>query len=144
MKKIIFLLCMFLLPATSFAFPKTTIITNSDTQLSSLKAKEVKDIFTGKKTRWNAKTKIILAVLQDSKIHKIFLKTFVKKTPTQFRNFWRRKVFIGEGKIPKTFKSEAGLIDFVARTKGAVGYISTSTKKPVKIIVIKDKKGDRR
>jgi ABC-type phosphate transport system substrate-binding protein len=117
------------------------IIANPDTQLSSLNKKDVQDIFTGKRTRWNGDGKIIIATLEDSEIHREFVRRFVKKTPAQFKNYWRQKVFTGEGMIPRTFRDEQSLIDFVVVTKGAVGYISTPTDRPVKIITISDMEG---
>ena len=141
-KVVLFLLCFCW--AVSYVFSDVLIIANPDTELSSLKKKDIKDIFTGKRTRWNAGGKIIIAILESSDVHKEFLWEFVRKTPSQFRNYWRRKVFTGEGKFPRSFRSEAELIDFVAGTKGAVGYISSPAKKPVKVIEIYDGKGGGR
>lgn len=132
MKKKVVLVLLCFCWVVVFVFPDVLIVTNPGTEVSSLKKKEIRDIFTGKKTRWNADGKIIIAILESPGVHKEFLWEFVRKTPSQFRNYWRRKVFTGEGKLPKSFRSEAELIDFVAGTKGAVGYISSPTKKPVK------------
>ena len=140
-KVVLFLLCFSW--AVFYAFPDVFIIANPDTELTSLEKKEIRDIFTGKRTRWNGSGKITIAILENLDVHKEFLLEFVRKTPSQFRNYWRRKVFTGEGKLPKSFGSEAELIDFVAGTKGAVGYISSPAKKPVKVIEIKDdREGD--
>jgi ABC-type phosphate transport system substrate-binding protein len=141
MIKRVFALLLFFSWATFSAFPDVLIITNPATELSSLKKKEVRDIFTGKKTRWNGSGKIIIAVLENSRVHKEFLWQFVRKTPSQFKNYWRRKVFTGEGKLPKSFRSEAELVEFVARTKGAVGYISSPTSRNVRAISILDSRG---
>jgi ABC-type phosphate transport system substrate-binding protein len=130
---------MFLGWFSFIVFPEILIITNPDTELPALKKKDVKDIFTGKRTRWNGSGKIIIVTLEDSEVHREFVQQFVNKTPSQFKNYWRQKVFTGEGMIPKTFKDESSLIDFIASTKGAVGYISTPTDKPVKIIPINDR-----
>ncbi|NIM11452.1 MAG: hypothetical protein GTO45_36925 [Candidatus Aminicenantes bacterium] len=121
---------------TKFIFPDVLIVTNKETRLTSLKKKDIRDIFTGKKKRWENNGKITLAVLKNSAVHKQFLKQFVSKTPSQFRNYWREKVFTGEGKSPRSFKTEKRLIDFVANTKGAIGYISFPQDKRVKIIRI--------
>jgi ABC-type phosphate transport system substrate-binding protein len=121
---------------TTFMFPDVLIITNSDIHLTSLKKKDIRDIFTGKKKRWENDGKITLAVLKNSAVHKQFLKEFVSKTPSQFRNYWREKIFTGEGKIPRVFKTEKSLVDFVASTKGAIGYISFPQNKRVKIVKI--------
>jgi len=115
------------------------IITNPNIQISALKKKDIQEIFTGKKTRWNNDKKIIIATLENSKTHQEFMRDFVKKTPFQFKNYWRQKVYSGEGMLPKTFKDEENLIQFVAETEGAIGYISTRTEKTVKMITISDK-----
>ncbi|MCP5046183.1 MAG: hypothetical protein GY940_03365 [bacterium] len=143
MKKRIFWLSLIFSWTALFMFPDVVLITNPGTKISSLDKKDVKDIFTGKKTFWDGNCKITLAILEGSEVHNVFLRKFIKKTPSQYRNFWRRKVFTGEGKNPKSFKNEARLIDFVARTKGAVGYISAPTTKPVKVIEIGERKGGR-
>jgi ABC-type phosphate transport system substrate-binding protein len=121
---------------TRFIFPDVLIVTNNETRLTSLKKKEIRDIFTGKKKRWDNNGKITLAVLKKPLVHKQFLRQFVHKTPSQFRNYWRERVFTGEGKIPRSFKTEKGLIDFVANTKGAIGYISFPQNKRVKVVKI--------
>jgi ABC-type phosphate transport system substrate-binding protein len=147
MRRIMLGLFIVLSWATWSVFPEVLIITNPDTQPSALKKKEVQDIFTGKRTRWNGSGKIIIATLEDSKVHREFVRQFVHKTPSQFKNYWRQKVFTGEGLIPRTFKDEDSLIEFVASTKGAVGYISSPDGKPtnipVKVIAIEDSKGER-
>ncbi len=141
MKKnlLLFLLCFSWVVVS--AFPDVLIVTNPGTEVASLKKKDIKDIFTGKKTRWNNGGKIVIAILESPGVHKEFLWEFVRKTPSQFRNYWRRKVFTGEGKLPKSFRSEAELVDFVAGTKGAVGYISSPAKTRVKVIKITGGKG---
>ncbi|MGE5342007.1 MAG: hypothetical protein ACM3SY_11070 [Candidatus Omnitrophota bacterium] len=116
--------------------PDVSIITNPGTDVSVLTKKDIRDIFTGVKKTWDSGGPIIIAVLEDSDVHKKFLKEYVNKTPFQFRNYWREKVFTGEGENPKSFKTEEHLIDFVAGTRGAIGYISTPTNKPVKIVKI--------
>jgi ABC-type phosphate transport system substrate-binding protein len=144
MKRTIFFTCFFLVLASLSTFPEVIIIANPDTHISSLKNSDIQDIFTGKRTRWNGSGKIIIATLSDSDVHKKFLEQFVKKTPSQFKNYWRSKVFTGEGMIPKIFQNEESLIEFVANTKGAVGYISGPTNKPVKVITIEDSQGGGR
>lgn len=138
-KVVLFLLCFSWVVV--YTFPDVRIITNPGTEIPPLKKKDIKDIFTGKRTRWNGSGKITIAILEDSETHSEFLREFVKKTPSQFRNYWRRKVFTGEGTFPRTFGSEAELMDFVAATKGAVGYIGSPPKKNVKVIEINSGKG---
>jgi ABC-type phosphate transport system substrate-binding protein len=139
MKKTFCSLLLFLFLTSFFIFPEVLIISNPDNKISTLKNKDIKDIFTGKRTLWNGHGQIIIATLYDSEVHRKFLEKFVQKTPSQFKNYWRQKVFTGEGMLPKTFKDEESLIEFIASTRGAVGYISSPPHKPVKIMHISDK-----
>ncbi|MCP3921838.1 MAG: hypothetical protein GY714_04555 [Desulfobacterales bacterium] len=104
-----------------------TIIANKSVDVSKLSKKDVKKIFLGKKRKWDAGDKIIFVTLQKkSDSHKKFLKTYVKKNPSQFANFWKKLVFTGKGKMPKYFKSEEAMVKFVAKTKNAIGYVSSN------------------
>jgi len=42
-------------------FAEVTIIANPDNHIPPLEKKEIKDIFTGKRTRWNGSGKIVIA-----------------------------------------------------------------------------------
>ena len=42
---------------------------------------------------------------------------------------------------PKSFKTEKALVDFISKTEGAIGYVSSDAKlKNVKIISVESKK----
>lgn len=145
MKKLVVLIFLFLSLCwdTGFIFSKMRIITHPDTHVDSLEKKEIRDIFLGRKKSWDKNEKITLATLKKGKAHKQFLDRFVHKTPFQFRNYWREKVFLGEGQSPRSFATEERLINYVARTKGAVGYISSLKTRSVKIIMVIDEKEDK-
>jgi len=128
---------------TGFIFSKMLIITHPDTPVDSLEKKEIRDIFLGRKKSWDKNEKITLAILKAGNAHKQFLNLFINKTPFQFRNYWREKVFLGEGQSPRPFETEEKLINYVARTKGAVGYISSIKTGSVKIIMVIDHKEEK-
>ncbi|HLP48391.1 MAG TPA: hypothetical protein VK469_20795 [Candidatus Kapabacteria bacterium] len=141
LRTFILLLLLFIFPLGIFS--NTTglkIITNPGAQVLELKKKDIRDIYTGVKKMWDSGGKVIIAIMEGSKLHKQFLEEYVNKTPIQFRNYWREKVFTGEGENPKTFKTEQDLIDFVANTRGAIGYISAFPYKVVTIVKISGEK----
>jgi len=113
-----------------FLFPRmgdaddVVIITNKNVSIDMLKKEDIKNIFTGKKTRWNDNKKIKFVTLPKSRVHKGFLKKFVKRTPEQYSRHWKKQIFTGKGTKPRSFKTQEGLLNYVARTKGAIGYIS--------------------
>ncbi|MCU0287473.1 MAG: hypothetical protein MUF15_13900 [Acidobacteria bacterium] len=114
------------------------IIANQGVQVFELKEKDIRDIYTGVKKMWDTGGKVTITILEDSELHKQFLEEYVNKTPIQFRNFWREKVFTGEGENPKAFKNEASLIEFIANNRGAIGYIISNP--PPSVISVKVKK----
>ncbi len=106
----------------------------------SLSKSDIKNIFLGRKIKWNNNDDITFVILKDSNIHRYFTQTYCEKKSFQFRNYWRRQVFTGLGRIPKSFTNENKLIDYISNTKGAIGYISLQTPpKSVRIITISEK-----
>jgi len=113
-----------------FLFPRMgdaddiVIITNKSVSTDTLKKEDIKNIFIGKMTRWDDNKKIKFVTLQRSRVHKGFLKKFVKRTPEQYSRHWKKQIFTGKGNKPRSFKTQERLINYVAGTKGAIGYIS--------------------
>ena len=116
------------------------VVANKGIGEDHLSKKEIKSIFLGKKKSLGGIT-IQLAVLTGNAktVHGRFLETYLKKSPSKFNNYYKKRVFTGKGKEPKSFASEAGLLAFVARTKGAIGYASANVVTDrVKTIEISD------
>jgi ABC-type phosphate transport system substrate-binding protein len=115
-----------------FSFPSSgsagdvLIISNKSVSAESLTSDDVKKIFVGKKTRWDDNKKINFVILENDGIHKDFLREYVKRTPAQYRRFWKKQVFTGKGRRPISFKVEKDMIEYVANTSGAIGYVSTT------------------
>ncbi len=123
----------------SAVFADTAVITNSSVATDSLQKADVKKIFLGQKTKWDDGQAIKFVIMEKSDVHKEFIKTFTGKSTSQFKNYWKKQVFTGKGSFPLSLNTEKELIDFVASTEGAVGYISTaSVKAGVKKIAITD------
>ncbi len=114
-------------------------IANGSVDSSSLTRAQLKDIFLGVEVKWQNGQKIVLATLKGLPVHKTFLKEYIKKNPSQFKNYWRKMIFTGKGSLPQPLQSENELIAYVAGTRGAVGYISSSIRPDsVKVISISD------
>jgi ABC-type phosphate transport system substrate-binding protein len=94
---------------------------------SSLKKQELRDIYLGKKTSWSNNKRISFVIQENSATTVQFFKNFVRKSPSQYSTYWREMVFTGKGIPPKSFSSDKDLIEFVAKTGGAIGYVSTSS-----------------
>lgn len=52
-----------------------------------------------------------------------FTKVVLQKTPSQLRAYWNQQIFSGKGVPPPEVDTEAAMIAYVMRTRGAVGYL---------------------
>ena len=70
--------------------------------------------------------------------HEAFLKDYLGKSDPALQAFYRSLVFTGKGSMPKALASDADVVAYVARTKGAIGYVSsTASTDGVKTLEVK-------
>ncbi len=101
-------------------------VANASVPVDSLTHTEIKNIYMGKIKLWENGDKIILAYSSKESSQKLFLKKYLKKTPSQFVNYWRNLMFTGKASsIPKGITDEDELIKYIATQKGAIGYVSS-------------------
>jgi len=110
------------------------IIANPRVAAQSLSSDEVKNIFLGKKTKWEDGNPITFILLKDKTIHKRFLEKYVDSTPSQYSRYWRGLLFSGRGRCPKTLPA-AEALHFIAETEGAIGYVISGNEKDKRIVV---------
>ncbi len=84
-----------------------------------------KKIYSGHKTKGGNNEAIILTVVAKSDLHKKILKAYVNKSPSQFTMTWRKMAFTGKGRPLVNMNLLEEMIDFVSKTKGAIGYSSS-------------------
>ena len=130
-----FLVILFLFTWSSEASGDLIFIANKSVPEDSVSTKDLKNIFIGKKKKWQDNSTITIAINNTESIHMELLHKYVRRSPAQFRNIWKRMVFTGEGKFPKSFSSSEKVIEFVASKTGAIGYIDADqVNDTVKII----------
>ncbi len=100
------------------------IVANKSIAVSTISPAQLRDVFTGARSRLDDGTHAIPVLLKGGPVHEVFLRNHVGETPDEFRARWRKAVFTGEGSMPKEFSSESALLDYVAVTPGTIGYVS--------------------
>ncbi len=100
------------------------LVANKGVQISGIRDADLRAIFTGEKTRFADGSHAVPVTLKGGPAHEVFLKKHVREDPEEFRAQWRKAVFTGQGTMPRAFDSEAALIEYVAVTPGALGYVS--------------------
>jgi len=55
-----------------------------------------------------------------------FAREVLNKSPSQLRSYWNQQIFSGRGVPPPELDSEAAVITYVMRNRGAIGYLPAS------------------
>jgi len=103
------------------------IIAHPGVQSESLDHDAIADMYRQRKTKWDSGETIRVVMLKTGTTHDAFVEDFVRTTPAKLKKIWKKVVFTGAGTPPKILKTEADLIEFVAETAGAIGYIDAAT-----------------
>jgi ABC-type phosphate transport system substrate-binding protein len=113
--------------ASSAAKPaeRIVVVANESVRVDTLEVVELQRIYLSKRTRWPDDTRIVATMLKDGPVHRSFVEDILDRGLSKFATYWKQIVFTGQGVPPKSFGSEEELLDYVARTPGAIGYIST-------------------
>ncbi len=70
--------------------------------------------------------------------HEAFLKTYLGKDDPALHAFYRGLMFSGKASMPKFLETDADVVAYVARTRGAVGYVGNGVSTPgVKVLSVK-------
>jgi len=116
-----------------------TVIANASVSLNTLKLKDLRSTFTMKKRLWPDGRPISVFVLPNKhKTHKIFCRELLKVFPRQLESVWHRLVYSGTGERPILVDSVKEMMEQVASTPGAIGYIQSEiVNEDIKILSIK-------
>jgi ABC-type phosphate transport system substrate-binding protein len=99
------------------------VIVNNAVKATNASSYDIHSVFTGEKSSLADGSHVTPVTLKAGAAHEAFLKAYVGKGDAAFRTSWRSLVFTGQGSMPKTFDSEPALVDYVAATPGAIGYV---------------------
>lgn len=102
-----------------------TLIANVSVADSSLSKKSLRRIFIMRQTKWPAGTPIKVFVMeQGSDVHRIFCKSVLGLFPYQLERQWNKLVYSGLGEAPGVVSNDQEMIERVATTPGAIGYVN--------------------
>jgi TonB family protein len=115
-----------------FAPPKTQageikVIANSDLKADTISADELKRIFLEENRSLDDGTHIEPVLEKNGSAHRMFLQEYMGRTDDDLQTLYRVLVFTGRGSIPKELGSDAEVVAYVSKTRGAIGYISAES-----------------
>jgi hypothetical protein len=98
------------------------VIANPSVTASEISADDLKGVFLVTKTSVGG-SDVAPVLAKSGPAHEAMLKS-LGKTDAALATYYRSLVFTGKAAMPKTLASDAEVADYVAKTKGAIGYIS--------------------
>jgi len=114
------------------------VIANPQLNVSRVSPDDLKDIFLQTKTSLAGGSHVEPVLLKSGAAHELFVHWHIGKTVTMLMNYYRSLVFAGKGTMPRMLESDADVVAYVAKTKGAIGYVSEETNtRDVKILEVK-------
>jgi len=132
------LILLLLLGFPGTALSQGTVVVNPGMDVTALSQNAIRSIFGMRLRNWPDQQPIRVFVLPDQHpVHEEFSKQVLNIFPNQLRRAWDRLVYSGTGQAPIQVETEQEMLEKVASTPGAIGYLSgdwlADTVKPVRI-----------
>lgn len=122
----------------SDAHAQVLVIANPSVNAVDVSKAELRDVFTGASSSFRGAAQVTPVLLKQGPVNEVFLDLYVGKSDSAFRASWRSILFSGQGALPRTLDSDAAVVDYVAHTVGAIGYIGRSSPhEGVKTLVVR-------
>ena len=114
------------------------LIANLSVNVSSVSADDLRNIFLETKTSLSGGGRLEPVLSKGGPTHEAFLKQYLGKTDAALNTYYRSLVFTGKAFMPKILASDTDIAAYVAKTKGAIGYVNAGASTPgAKTITVK-------
>lgn len=74
-----------------------------------------------------ANSSVSASAISADELKNVFVKEYLGKTDSALQTYYRSLVFTGKASMPKMLGADAEVVTYVAKTKGAIGYVSAGT-----------------
>jgi len=124
MKKLIFLTLLLFGVVSANIYAQVVVIANKSVAESEISKSKLTEIYTLSTNKWKNGEKIVVFDLKTEGKTRSEFYSFLGKSPEDLKKGWMRAQLTGEGTAPKSLGSEYEILEKVASTPGAIGFIS--------------------
>jgi ABC-type phosphate transport system substrate-binding protein len=119
--------------------PPFRVIVNAKNPATALSRDTLADLFLKKSTRWSdGETVRPVDLRPKSETRRKFSENVLKRSVAAVRSYWQQRIFSGRGIPPPELESDEDVVGYVARHRGAVGYVSAGAAlAETKVVVVK-------
>ena len=120
---------------TSSAWADIYVVMAKQSTSEALTKKNVMAIYTGKtKALPNGNLATVFDYTDSATIKTTFYKTLTNRSVSQINSYWARLVFAGRHVPPTQVKTEADMVERIAKDPNAIGYVSEVNSDQVKVV----------
>lgn len=101
------------------------IIANPSVKTDSISAEELKGVFLEERTSLSDGSRVEPVISKGGTTHEIFVKQYLGKTESDLQTYYQSLAFTGKGSVPKAVGSDTEIAAYVAKTRGAIGYVNS-------------------
>jgi ABC-type phosphate transport system substrate-binding protein len=102
------------------------VIVNKGAGISTATASNVSDIYTLSTKEWKDGAPIVVFDQKTEGTTRTKFYEFIGKSPIELKKVWMRIQLSGEGKAPTAVSSDEEMVQKVASTAGAIGFVASS------------------
>jgi TonB family protein len=102
------------------------VIANASVKADTISAAELKRVFLEEKISLADGTHVEPVLQKGGPTHAAFLQAYLGRSADDLQMYYRTLVFTGRGFTPKALGSDGEVVAYVARTRGAIGYVSSA------------------
>jgi len=136
---------VFMLASMAIALAgEVKVIANSAISSASISDSELRSVFLLQRKTLKDGTAAEPVLQKRGPVHDAFCKQFLSRDGEEIGIYYDGIVFTGKGSMPKQLNSDADVLKYVARTPGAIGYVSSSARADgVKVLMIVSEKAKK-
>ena len=103
---------------------EVAVIAHESVSADTLSRLQLLDVFAGDVDRWSDGVRVMVKDLKvKGEVRDAFYE-FLGKRPSRMKSIWLKRMLSGEGERPESLTSEEDMLASVAKTPGAIGFIS--------------------
>ncbi len=125
--------------ALNVAAGDVKIICNVSVRADSISASELKSVFLLQRRTLKDGSPVVPVLEKSGAAHEEFLRQYLDRGSEEIQTYYQGLIFTGKGSMPKELNSDTEVVVYVARTRGAIGYVSgVAATEGVKVLVVSD------
>ena len=101
------------------------VIANASVKADTISAADLKRVFLEEKSSLDG-SHVEPLLEKEWRAHEAFLQEYLGMSEDDLQSYYQTLLFTGRGFMPKVLGSDAEVVAYVARTQGAIGYVSSA------------------